>query len=303
MIAVRATSSHIGERPMRHAGRLGVHHRGFFGKHIAANTSCELDASSLRLGDTLAVTLVTLAAPLQPSTAPSEVRLFCNGVVICTLSQRVPNLRLQLTVSTKMSVECVGPKGSGGVDLTGYTYVNADRRTEDEEPEERRTEAEWLELQRGRKRRVEELRREAAAEAATVRSTAPARTPRLTFNPQVRVAEYVPKLPASGSISPLRTHESLEEMVARREAIKKRQALSAVDGDEDDEEQDDGAVLQAVLAELLVCSVSKLRVICKANGLDSQGKRGALIERLVDHIAADLREARAEGGESDSETQ
>ena len=88
-----------------------------------------------------------------------------------------------------MSVECVGPKGSGGVDLTGYTYVNADRRTEDEEPEERRTEAEWLELQRGRKRRVEELRREAAAEAAAVRSTAPARTPRLTFNPQVRVAD------------------------------------------------------------------------------------------------------------------
>ena len=120
---------------MRHAGRLGVHHRGFFGKHIAANTSCELDASSLRLGDTLAVTLVTLAAPLQPSTAPSEVRLFCNGVVICTLSQRVPNLRLQLTVSTKMSVECVGPKGSGGVDLTGYTYVNSNRRAQDEEPE------------------------------------------------------------------------------------------------------------------------------------------------------------------------
>jgi hypothetical protein len=44
-------------------------------------------------------------------------------------------------------------------------------------------------------------------------------------------------------------------------------------------------------------------VICKANGLDSQGKRGALIERLVEHIAADLREARAEGGESDSVTQ
>ena len=34
-------------------------------------------------------------------------------------------------------------------------------------------------------------------------------------------------------------------------------------------------------------------MICKANGLDEQGAKPALIGRLIDHIAADMREERA----------
>ena len=52
---------------------------------------------------------------------------------------------------------------------------------EEEVPEERRTEAEWAELQRRRARQVEELRRERAAEAAAEGPAAPARTSRLVW--------------------------------------------------------------------------------------------------------------------------
>ena len=276
---------------MRGASQRGPsQQRGFFGLPIAASSWCELDASSLGPGVSLTISQVTLAAPLP--TAPSKVRLFCNGVAICSLSQRMPNSKVQLSVASKISFECVGPDNSGGVHLIGYTYANVKRREpKDPEPEDKRTEDEWGELQRGRKRRIEELRREAAV-AAAAPSTAPTRIPRLHFNPNVLVAEYVPK---QSGISPMRAHLSLDEMVARREEIKQRQAReSSGDGGE---EEDDEMVLQGVLAELLSCSVNKLRVICKANGLDTLGKRAAMIERLIDHIASDLREARAERGE------
>ena len=52
---------------------------------------------------------------------------------------------------------------------------------EEEVPEERRTEAEWAELQRRRARQVEELRRERAEEAAAEGPAAPARTSRLVW--------------------------------------------------------------------------------------------------------------------------
>ena len=134
----------------------GLTQRGFFGFPIATGSWCELDASTLGPGFSLAISQVTLAAPLP--VRPSEVRIFCNGVAVCSLSQRVPNSRLQLTVGSKFAFECVGPEGSGGVHLIGYTYVAGKRRAQDEEPEEARTEVEWEELQRLRKRRVAELR-------------------------------------------------------------------------------------------------------------------------------------------------
>ena len=270
--------------PMR-----GVSQRGFFGLPIAVGTCCELDGSTLEPGVSLDISQVTLAAPLP--VGPSQVVIYCNDVVLCSLSQRVPNVKVQLTVGSKFAFECVGPEGSGGVHLIGFTYASGKRRAQpEEEPEESRTEAEWLELQRGRKRRVAELQREAAAAAATP-SPASTRVPRLTFNPEVLVAEYVPK---RSGISPLRIHESLEEMVARREEIKARQAMEG-DGGEDDED-DEGTMLQGVLAELLSCSVSKLRTICNANGLDSKGKRSDMIELLIEHIAADFKSRNEQGG-------
>ena len=81
------------------------------------------------------------------------------------------------------------------------------------------TEAEYMELQRARTRRVEELRRETEAEARNPVAS-PARTRRLSFNPEVVAATYVPK---RCGISPVRSLLSLEQMVARREEIKARQ--------------------------------------------------------------------------------
>ena len=50
--------------------------------------------------------------------------------------------------------------------------------------------------------------------------------------------------------------------------------------------------LQQVLAVLLSSSAVKLQRICKTNGLDGQGPKSALIERLIDHIAMGMREQR-----------
>ena len=85
---------------------------------------------------------------------------------------------------------------------------------------------------------------------------------------------------------------SLDEMVARREEIKRVARESAADGG-DGEEDEDGEALQHVLSVLLAQPVAQLRMICKANGLDEQGAKPALIGRLIDHIAADMREERA----------
>ena len=51
--------------------------------------------------------------------------------------------------------------------------------------------------------------------------------------------------------------------------------------------------LQHILAMLISSPVSKLRAICSGNGLDTQGDKRGLIERLVDHIASEMRAERA----------
>jgi hypothetical protein len=47
-----------------------------------------------------------------------------------------------------------------------------------------------------------------------------------------------------------------------------------------------------VLSVLLASSPAKLRAICASNGLDGQGPKSTLIERLIDHIAAAMRAQR-----------
>ena len=251
---------------------------------ISAGSTCDLDTSSFEPADVaLAVSQATLAAPLLHKSA--QVQLFCDGQKICTLSAQVPNVRLRLDLLKAPSFECVGPEGSC-VHITGYTYVQAHKpsggRDDDMDMDmDGGTDDEWEAIQRERKRRLEELHLEAAA-AAKRPSTAPKRVPRLTFNPEVLVAEYVPK---RVGISPSYS-VSLDVMVAEREALKARErALESMADDGDD----DGETLQHVLAELLSSSVSKLRNYCGRNGLPRQGDKGALIERLVEHIAADMR--------------
>ena len=43
---------------------------------------------------------------------------------------------------------------------------------------------------------------------------------------------------------------------------------------------------------LLASSPAKLRGICASNGLDGQGPKSTLVERLIDHIAAGMRAQR-----------
>jgi len=260
--------------------------RSFFGLPLAAGSCCELDTASLGPGVALAVSQVTLAGPL--ASASDEVRLLRNGAFICALSHSEPNARLPFNPAGKPSLECIGPEGSG-VHVVGYTYVHAKKRRRDVDvggP----SEAEYTELQLARSRRVEELRREAVAEAARPCTTpTPLRTRRLSFNPEVVGATYTPQ---QCGISP-EWVLPLDEMVARREEIKTRQALERPGDDADDGgDEDDGEALQHVLAVLLSSSDAKLRALCKANGLDRQGSSSALIERLIDHIAMDLRERR-----------
>ena len=262
---------------------------GFFGVPIAAGCWCELDTSSFGAGVALAVSQATLAAPLL--TGPATVQLFCNEVLVCTLSPDVPNVRLLLNVKASASFECSGPEGSA-VHVGGYTYqVKSSPKRLDEE-----TETDWEELQRGRKRRIEELQRDALAARPLPPST---RIPRLTFNPEVLVAEYIPK---RSGISPGWARVSLDAMVAAREEFKARQALESMGGDDGDD--DDGEMLQHMLAELLSCSLKKLRVICKVNGLvigvdnnnsNKEAEKSALIERLVDHYAMVMRAERESG--------
>ena len=147
------------------------------------------------------------------------------------------------------------------------------------------TEAQHIEILRGRKRRLAELQIEAAADAERPPS-ASKRVPRLTFNPEVLAAEYSPK---HSGISPVREKLSLDEMVAHREEIKAAQALECAE----DADDDDGETLQHVLALLVSSSVPKLRELCAENGLDTHGAKSELIERLIDYVALDMREERA----------
>ena len=277
-------------------GRSGnaesIQKRHFFGLPLAAGSCCELDTSSLGQGVALAVSQVALAAPL-PS-ASDNIQLFCNGVFLCALTHDQPNARLPFNPASKPSLDCVGPEGSG-VHIVGYTYVHAKKRkrSDDKVGDVSRAEyaeyEKYMELQRARTRRVEELQREAAAEAARPSVTpTPTRTRRLSFNPEVVAAMYSPK---ECGISP-EVRLSLDEMVARREEIKARQELESMGDDEDEGGEDDGEALQHVLAVLIASSVAKLRGLCKANGLVRHGEKSTLIERLVEHIATDMREGR-----------
>ena len=72
-----------------------------------------------------------------------------------------------------------------------------------------------------------------AKAAASPRSPGSGRTPKLTFNPEVLVAEYVPK---RCGISPGRWNASLEEMVAR-------QAERALEEEGEEEEEEDNEVM------------------------------------------------------------
>jgi len=223
----------------------------------------------------MVVSQAVLAAPLA---SEHQVSLFCNGVRVCMLSSQVPNARLRLDRLQASSFECVGPAGSG-VHISGYTCRVG--RPAKKEFDGGQTAEEYEAVQEGRKRRLEQLAHEAKVAQP---STKPKRIPRLTFNPEVLVAEYSPK---QSGISPVRAQLSLDAMVAAREEIKARQELESMGGG------DDGETLQHVLAELLACSAAKLRSICKANELDEHGGKSALVERLTEHIAACLREERA----------
>ena len=261
--------------------RIGRGSRAFFGLPVAANAWCQIDTSSFDRGVALDLSQAALASPLLDTSA--QVQLFCDGVLMCTLSNKMPNARLPTRNIKSVSFECVGPAGSG-IHVTGNTYqINTGREVAPQEGG--RTLAEWEATQVGRKRRIDELRREAAT-AAQSPTTTPKRIPRLTFNPSVLVAEYVPK---RSGISPVRAYASLDEMVRAREEIKARQEMEAMSGADDD----DGETLQQVLAELQACSIAKLRKLCKANGLDQQGNKLALMERLIEHIGTCLREERA----------
>ena len=200
-----------------------------------------------------------------PMAASAEVLIIRNGVILCALSRAAPNARLPFNPARDPSFECVGPDGCS-VHVVGYTFVHGKRRLDTASAEEetdgtvrgkrRRqiiedeevdgpTEAEYMELQRARTRRVADLAREAAAGSGpwspAAKSPLP-RTRRLSFNPEVVAATYVPK---RCGISPVRSLLSLEQMVARREEIKKQQREEmSEDGDEDD----DGEALQQVLA-------------------------------------------------------
>ena len=201
-----------------------------------------------------------------PVAASAEVLIIRNGVILCALSRAAPNARLPFNPARDPSFECVGPDGCS-VHVVGYTFVQGKRRRLDtasaeeetdgtvrgkrrrqiieEEEVDGPTEAEYMELQRARTRRVADLAREAAAGSGpwspAAKSPLP-RTRRLSFNPEVVAATYVPK---RCGISPVRSLLSLEQMVARREEIKKQQREEmSEDGDEDD----DGEALQQVLA-------------------------------------------------------
>lgn len=280
----------------------------FFGVPLTAGSWCELDTSTLGPGVALTVSQATLAEPLPAASA--EVLIIRNGVILCALSRAVPNARLPFNPARDPSFECVGPDGCS-VHVVGYTFVHGKRRRldtasaeeetdgtvrgkrrrqiiEDEEVDGP-TEAEYMELQRARTQRVAELAREAAAGSGpwspAAKSPLP-RTRRLSFNPEVVAATYVPK---RCGISPVRSLLSLEQMVARREEVKKQQREEmSDDGDEDE----DGEALQQVLSVLLASSVAKLRGICTSNGLDGQGPKSTLIERLIDHIATGMRAQR-----------
>ena len=213
-----------------------------------------------------------------PMAASAEVLIIRNGVILCALSRAVPNARLPFNPARDPSFECVGPDGCS-VHVVGYTFVHGKRRRldtasaeeetdgtvrgkrrrqiiEDEEVDGP-TEAEYMELQRARTQRVAELAREAAAGSGpwspAAKSPLP-RTRRLSFNPEVVAATYVPK---RCGISPVRSLLSLEQMVARREEVKKQQREEmSDDGDEDD----DGEALQQVLARSAVQGCARLPV-------------------------------------------
>tara|TARA_B110001452_G_scaffold245679_1_gene230495 strand:+ start:96 stop:1046 length:951 start_codon:yes stop_codon:yes gene_type:complete len=248
----------------------------------------------------------SLAEPRQRGT----VQLFCNGVLLCSLSRDAPDARLPLTPISAPSYECVGPEGSS-VHVCGYTFALAGHgplaeEEEEEEEEENEgetddeevglslpTEAEHVEILRGRKRRLAELQIEAAADAERPPS-ASRRVARLTFNPEVLAAEYSPK---HSGISPVREKLSLESMVAHREEIKAAQALECAEAaDEEDEEEG----VQQVLALLVTSSVPKLRELCEENGLETHGAKSELIERLIDYVSLDMREERAERWRAES---
>jgi hypothetical protein len=264
---------------------IGIRQRHFFGVHLAAGSTYDLGTSMLGQGVALAISQATLADPLPPKAA--AVQLLCNGMVLCSLSRDKPNARVPTSAIRSPCFECFGPEGSA-IHLVGYTFVRCRKRPVEEVEEETdgQAAADYVERMLARKRRIAQLQREAAAEAARP-STEPSRIPRLTFSPEVLAATYSR---TKCDVPPVWVRMSLDEMVTRREEIKARQALET---DDDGEDNDDGEELQHVLAVLLSTSPPKLRALCEANGLDAHGAKSSLIERLVDYVAADMRTERA----------
>mmetsp|Transcript_33953 Transcript_33953/g.56148 ORF Transcript_33953/g.56148 Transcript_33953/m.56148 type:complete len:311 (+) Transcript_33953:188-1120(+) len=264
---------------------MRVSQRRFFGMPLASGCTCRLETCKLGPGVALAVSQATLAEPLLSESA--TVQLFCNGMLLCSLSQDAPNARLPSIPTRTPSFKCVGPKGTI-VHVVGYTHAQCQGQPMEEEDVEvvLPTGEEYAERQRARKRRVQELQREAVA-ASERPSTPPTRTRRLTFNPEVLSATYSRK---RSCISPVWVRLSLDVMVARREETMAREALESLSDDDDDsEDDDDGEALQQALHETLFSSsVPKLRMMCASNGLDMQGPKSCLLERLKGHIAMGL---------------
>merc|ERR1719272_595592 len=141
-----------------------VRQRRSFGGNLPAGSMATLDTGP---GVAVVLSQATLAElPQQRGT----VQLFCNGVLFCSLSRDAPDARLPLTPTSAPSFECVGPEGSL-VHVCGYTFAldgHSQLAQEDEEEEVELTgptEAEYTEIQRGRKRRLAELQIEAETDA------------------------------------------------------------------------------------------------------------------------------------------
>ena len=171
--------------------------------------------------------------------------IFANGRLVSHLTPAMPQRPVVMMFgSGAVDVRCEGSPGAAGVQLVGRAAssgaANGKRRRSEEEP----ATSEFISPPPLSRRQVAAVANEQlaatpvpAAAGATPGSSGSTRTPRLTFSPDVLVAEYYPK---SCGIYPERRFEKLEAMErAQKQRALEEAAQAMMMGDDDDDDDDD----------------------------------------------------------------
>ena len=163
-------------------------------------------------------------------------RVFIDNRLLCVLTDSEQQQRISLPLGgSPASIRCEGPVGAAGVHLIGREASDNKRQ---------RVSAADHNGVRAAPQQEEAASSSTTPPAAAASSSSSKRTPRLTFNPEVLVANYIK---GRSGISPERQYASLDEM----EAAAEQRALEEYEDEEDDDGMQPGSPAMQAFHELL----------------------------------------------------